>query len=78
MKESRVRVVLSFTLILSYLGLIFLVFYHEMNNQIPDHNNGDSMIGELKILIGVLTAGVAQVLNYWFGHRSKKDRLKES
>ena len=38
----------------------------------------NSLMGEVKILIGVLTAGVAQVLNFWFNQYKKKEADNES
>ncbi|MCR9173495.1 MAG: hypothetical protein NXI10_13420 [bacterium] len=73
MNDKKVQVVLSLLFLLAYLTLIFLVLFLEASGSFHGNKGGDSMLGELKILIGVLTAGVAQILNFWFGGRKNQD-----
>ncbi|MHA7102264.1 hypothetical protein [Roseivirga pacifica] len=76
MEDKRVQFVFSLIFLIAYLALIFIVLFLETQSSFEIKPNHDSMLGELKILIGVLTAGVAQILNFWFGN-SKKAQKEE-
>ena len=39
----------------------------EASDTINMKKGDNSLIGEIQILFGVLTAGVGQILGYWFG-----------
>lgn len=67
MESKKTRIVLSFVFLTAYLVLVFMILHHELSGGAEAHDHPDSMMGELKILIGVLTAGVGQILHYWFG-----------
>lgn len=74
MEVKHIQVILSFVFIIAYLTLIFVVLFMETNGSFTIKPNHDSMLGELKILIGVLTAGVGQILNFWFGSQRKTQK----
>lgn len=48
------------------MAFLILILIIEMSDTLNMKSGGNSMIGELKILLGVLTGAVAQILNYWF------------
>jgi protein-S-isoprenylcysteine O-methyltransferase Ste14 len=72
MTDQKVRIVLSFIVIGFYLALVFIVLQHETFGESGPHDHPDNMMGELKILIGVLTAGVGQILSYWFSKKNQE------
>ena len=73
---------LSVAFLSAYFVVLLGIFYAEIS---PDYNpgaawdkstqqwveQGSSLIDLMHVLLGVLTAGVAQVLNYWFGGASR-------
>lgn len=76
-KNVRPQIVLSITFILAYFVFLGGLFVAEVS---PDFNpgmyqnaagewvrQGESLIDLFQVLLGVLTAGVTQVLNFWFG-----------
>lgn len=50
-----------------YLMLLSAVLYIEVSDHLNMKIGENSMMGELQILLGVLTATIAQITNYWFG-----------
>ncbi len=78
MDQSKVRIALSFIIIISYLSLIIIVLQHEVFGERSAHQHPDRMMGELKILIGVLTASVGQILHYWFNRKEPVSTTKVS
>lgn len=73
MDHKRVQFIFSFIFLSAYLALILIILYLETQSSFEIKPGHDSMLGELKILIGVLTAGVAQILNFWFGNSKKAE-----
>jgi len=65
MSVRSVQIIISILFILAYFSLIGSVLAIEISGA-SIQASANSLMGELKILIGVLTAAVAQVLNYWF------------
>ncbi len=65
MSIRNVQITISILFILAYFALIGSVLAIEVSGK-PIGESANSLMGELKILIGVLTAAVAQVLNFWF------------
>ena len=64
------KFILSILYLTVYFCMLAAVFYVEIADDITIKTGEDSMMSELQILMGVLTAGVGQILSYWF---SKKD-----
>ena len=79
------QLLLSAAFLSAYFVVLLGIFYAEIS---PDYNpgaawdkntqqwveQGSSLIDLIHVLLGVLTAGVAQVLNYWFGGASRANR----
>lgn len=76
-QNVRPQVMLSITFIVGYFIFLAGLFVAEVS---PDFNPGmyqlasgewvpqsESLIDLFQVLLGVLTAGVSQVLNFWFG-----------
>lgn len=74
MSIRNVRFIFSLLFLLGYMTLIFVILYVEMSDTLNMKQGENSMMGEVKILLGVLTAGVGQVLNFWFGRSSAVEK----
>lgn len=66
MHISKIQFLISLIFIIGYMAFLILILIIEMSDTLNMKSGGNSMIGELKILLGVLTGAVAQILNYWF------------
>lgn len=61
------QMIISITFLCFYFLIISAVFYVEVDDNINNMKGENSLMGNLEILLGVITAGVGQILNYWFG-----------
>lgn len=82
-KDNRPQVILSVAFVFAYFALLIIMFWAEISPdfnpgmyrvdpsdpQSEWKQQGESLIDLFQILMGVLTAGVAQILNFWFGGR---------
>lgn len=69
-EEKRIhtpQMVLSVLFLVAYFTMLIAIFAIEISDKINMNRGENSMMGELQILFGVLTAGVSQILSYWFG-----------
>lgn len=48
------------------MSLLTIILVIEMSDSMNMVQGENSMMGELKILLGVLTGSVGQILNFWF------------
>ena len=78
MKVRTIQFLLSIVFVVGYMAIIGIIFYIEVSDTLTLKTGENSLMGEVKILIGVLTAGVAQVLNFWFNQYKKKEADNES
>lgn len=62
---KAIQFIFSLLILLVYIALIGTILFVEVSDNLNMEQGVNSMMGELKILIGVLTAGVGQVLNFW-------------
>ncbi len=76
MDIRKIQFILSMLFLLSYLVLIGIILSVEVSDTTNMVKGENSMMGELKVLLGVLTAAVGQVLNFWF-NSSKRTNQKE-
>ena len=63
----RPQVLISIVFIAAYfamLGSLLAIEASDTTNMLKGEN---SLIGEIQVLFGVLTAGVGQILSFWFG-----------
>ena len=68
------QMILSYVFICFYFLIVSAFFYVEVDDNLNTVKGENSLIGELQILIGVLTAGVGQILSYWFGGIIGRDK----
>ena len=57
---------MSIVFIAGYFALLASVIFIEASDSVNMKQGENSMMGEFKILIGVMTGAVAQILNFWF------------
>ena len=68
---------ISLFFLISYMGLVMAILFVEVSDTINMEKGANSMMGELKILLGVLTGAVGQVLNYWFSQSKKMESTND-
>jgi hypothetical protein len=61
------QVLISVLFLIAYFIMLAAIFYVEISDEMNMQTGDNSLMDELQILFGVLTAGVVQVLSYWFG-----------
>ncbi len=61
-----VRVWLSMIFVLGYMILIFSILVIESSDTINMSTGDNSLMDTLKVLTGVMTAVVLQIINFWF------------
>ncbi len=66
MSIRKIQFILSLFFLTAYITLVVAIVFVEMSDTLNMEKGGNSMMGEMKVLLGVLTAGVGQILNFWF------------
>lgn len=74
MQTSKIQFIISLMFLLSYMLLVGFILVIEVSDSMNMSKGENTMMGELKILLGVLTGAVGQILNFWFN----KDGIAES
>ena len=64
---KNIQFIISVLFILFYFGMLGAMFFVEVSDTYNMKQGGNSLLDELQILFGVMTAGVGQILSYWFG-----------
>lgn len=62
---------MSVLFLLAYFMMLGAIIYIEASDHINMQKGDNSMMKELQILFGAITAGFGQVLNYWFSNGKK-------
>jgi len=82
-KDNRPQIMISVAFVLAYFVLLGVMFWAEISPEfnpgmykiihadktVEWRVQGESLIDLFQVLMGVLTAGVGQILNFWFGGR---------
>lgn len=63
---------LSLMFVAAYFCIVLMMFFVESSDHLNMHKGENSFMNELQILLGALTAGVGQILSYWFGQDPEK------
>ena len=74
--RTNPQFLLSLTFIAAYFCIVIVMFLVESSDTINTHKSENSFMGELQILLGALTAGIGQILSYWFGRGGDKQSTK--
>ena len=57
---------MSIAFVIGYFALLGVIILIEASDSVNMKQGENSMMGEFKILIGVMTGAIAQILNFWF------------
>lgn len=66
-ENYRPQMFISALFFLAYFLILGAIIYIEASDALNMQQGDNSFMDQIQILIGVLTAGVGQVLSYWFG-----------
>lgn len=66
-ENYRPQMFISALFFLAYFLILGAIIYIEASDSLNMQQGENSFMDQIQILIGVLTAGVGQVLSYWFG-----------
>ena len=69
---SRIRYILSMVFVVAYLSLLAAILVIEASDQLNRTSGDNSLMDLLKVLVGVMTAVVLQIMNFWFDNRLGK------
>ncbi|WP_299461609.1 hypothetical protein [uncultured Microscilla sp.] len=75
MSQRKIQFIFSLLFLLSYIGLLVIILVVEISDHVNMKKGSNSMMGEIKVLLGVLTGGVGQILNFWF--QTSKDTSQQ-
>jgi len=67
LENYRPQMFISALFFLAYFLILGAIIYIEASDTLNMQQGDNSFMDQIQILIGVLTAGVGQVLSYWFG-----------
>ena len=76
--RTNPQFLLSLTFIAAYFCIVVVMFVVESADTINTQKSENSFMGELQILLGALTAGIGQILSYWFGRSGDKKATKST
>lgn len=68
MSNRKIQFIFSLLFLVGYLLLVTVILFVEISDTMNMAKGENSMMGEVKILLGVLTGGVGQILNFWFNN----------
>jgi len=72
----RPQVIISVFFLSAYFVMLVAIFFVEVSDTLNMQKGDNSLISVLEILLGVLTAGVGQILNYWFNIAKTKESVR--
>lgn len=78
MNLLRIKYIFSLVFIIGFFVILVLVFIIESSDQHNMSKGENSYINELDMLLGVITAAVGQILNYWFSKSDAQDGIAPS
>jgi hypothetical protein len=67
MNKTKIQLIITVISFTGYFMFLSAILYIEVSDNLNMETGENSMMGELQILLGVLTATIAQITNYWFG-----------
>lgn len=69
----KFQIVVSILFLVAYFAMLAAMFFVEISDTLNMVKGENSLMSLLEVLLGVLTAGVGQILNYWLSDRSPKE-----
>jgi hypothetical protein len=76
--DNKPQIMISILFLSAYFIMLAAIFTVEVSDTINMRKGENSLMGELQILFGVLTAGVGQILSFWFGGAIKKTNTSKN
>lgn len=73
MTTRKIRFIFSLVFILCYFLILGIILATEVSDSINMKQGENTMMGEINILLGLLTAGLGQIINYWFSNKKAKE-----
>ncbi|MBB1488399.1 hypothetical protein [Oceanospirillum sediminis] len=75
-KPYRPQLIISIVFFTAYFLVLAVIISIEASDSLNQQKGDNSFMDQIQILLGVLTAGIGQVLSYWFGipWRKKEDQ----
>lgn len=70
MNTQKVRFMITMLFLVAYMALVIIILLAELSDTVNMEQGQNSLMGELKVLLGVLTGAVGQILNYWFSTKT--------
>jgi len=61
------QIIISILFFIGYFLILVGIFIVEVSDTLNMAKGENSLMGELQILLGVLTGGFGQILSFWFG-----------
>ena len=75
--DNKPQIIISILFLCAYFLMLAAIFAVESSDTLNMSKGENSLMGELQILFGVLTAGVGQILSFWFGGALKKPDISK-
>lgn len=72
------QIIISTLFLVAYFILLGAIFYIEVSDTLNMRKGENSLLGQFQILFGVLTAGVGQILGFWFSSSPQNPLSRKS
>ncbi|WP_435263996.1 hypothetical protein [Tenacibaculum sp. nBUS_03] len=73
MSNKKIQFIFSLLFLVGYITLLIIILTVEISDSVNMEKGENSLMGEVKILLGVLTGAVGQILNFWFNSNTNND-----
>lgn len=73
--NNKPQIIISSIFIIAYFLMLAALFSVEVSDTLNMEKGANSLMGEMQIMFGVLTAGLGQILSYWFSGRINKKNI---
>ena len=73
MSNKKIQLIFSLLFLVGYIALLIIILTVEISDSVNMEKGENSLMGEVKILLGVLTGAVGQILNFWFNSNTNNE-----
>ena len=73
MSNKKIQFIFSLLFLVGYIALLIIILTVEISDSVNMEKGENSLMGEVKILLGVLTGAVGQILNFWFNSNTNNE-----